>query len=784
MLSRLHTSQYSYLLKEAALFIVLSLLIILNGSTSGLIEPTLQKELAVLITLPALAWVLSGQRAATPAGKALLVWVVIYSITVAFSVDPRRSFTQMELMSISIFLFALSADLVARGWQKELLIKVLLMVGTVVMLFGWLEALLWYLRWLQNAPGEWIPDIIYRPSSANVIAMFMNLMLMLSLARLLVTRRRLSAAILSVLALSAAGLLYLTSSRGGWLGSAAGLAMIALLSFRRYTGMVQKGWAYLRSHPALLGGLTAVLLLAASVGGVFLYRRTIHPSHGPLLDSRSEYWPPAWQTFLNHPLVGTGPLTYAAAFLGANSVPPKFLYVHAHGTPFNILAEMGLLGFLGMTLLVVNIILLLVRRLSFASGDDWGVVAGAAAALAATAVHSLFDGFHTEPIGLWVLVIALGAALGLPAKPAAARPWRFCNAWSLLLVLALWVEVWMAAPLHTGVALANSNQWEAAAASFSEAVTRDPASLINLQQRALANSMLAQKGSPEALTQAIQDFEVVVQREPSWPLNHADLGALYLSEGRVIDGVGQMAEAFRRAPDCGWCALNLGAAQEQAGESSAALESYQKALDLGQPDDAYFWRNTPLRSKALDAWLVKHPSKPLLDYAELVLEKKADSSNLKVYLKLIDLDLRENRLDEASALIQESFLAFSLVPQDQLERDWLAAELLARQGHLDEAVQQGQQVIDLYQMQGPYGPGSLGQLYYAPLLFRRPAMALELAPQVFLIALPNSWGARISSLADWYDQEGKPQQAADLRKQLQALIPDWSPAVERLYLQP
>ncbi len=784
MFSRLHASQYSYLLKEAALFIVLSLLIILNGSTNGLIDPTLQKELAVLITLPALAWVISGQRAATPAGKALLVWVVIYSITVAFSIDPRRSFTQMELMSISIFLFALSADLVARGWQKELLIKVLLMVGSVVMLFGWLEALLWYLRWLQNSPGAWIPDIIYRPGSANVIAMFMNLMLMLSVARLLATRRRLSAAILSMLALSAAGLLYLTSSRGGWLGSAVGLAVIALLSFRRYTNTVRKGWAFLRSHPVLLGVLAVVLLLAVSAGGVFLFRRTIHPSHGPLLDSRSEYWPPAWQTFLNHPLVGTGPLTYAAAFLGVNSVPPKFLYIHAHGTPFNILAEMGLLGFLGMTLLVVSILLLLMRRLSSASGEDWGVVAGATAALAATAVHSLFDGFHTEPIGLWVLVIALGAALGLPVKPAAARAWRFRNAWSLLLVLALWVEIWMAAPLHEGVALANSNQWEAAAASFTEAAARDPLSLIDLQQMALANSMLAQKGSPEALTRAVQDFEVVVQREPSWPLHHANLGALYLSQGRVIDAVGQMAEAFRRAPDCGWCALNLGAAQEQAGEAPEALESYQKALDLGQPDDAYFWRSTPVRSKALEAWMVKHPSPPLPDHAELVSEKEANSSDLRAYLNLIELDLRENRLDEAAALTQQASLAFSLVQQDQLERDWLASELLARQGHLNEAVQHGQQVIDLYQMQGPYGPGSLGQLSYAPLLFRRPAMALELAPQVILIVLPDQWGARLSSLADWYDQLGKPQQAADLRKQLLALIPDWSPAMDRLYSQP
>lgn len=145
---------YRYLLMEAALFLGLSFLLILNGSTVDMIQPALQIGVAVLVTCTALIWVVMGQRSATPSGKALLVWTVIYLIVLAFSIDPRRSLSQMELMALSVFLFALSADLVARGWPRELLVKVFLMVGGVVVLLGFLEAALWYVSWLQAVPDS------------------------------------------------------------------------------------------------------------------------------------------------------------------------------------------------------------------------------------------------------------------------------------------------------------------------------------------------------------------------------------------------------------------------------------------------------------------------------------------------------------------------------------------------------------------------------------------------------------------------------------------------------
>ena len=760
----------AYLFQETVLFLGMVFLLILNSSTNDFINADLQKGLALGITLAVVVWIAVGQCASQPVGKALLLWVAIYLVVVFFSLDPRRSASQMVLMSISVLLFSLSADLAARGWPRELFIKTLLMVGSVVILFGLLEAGLWYARWLQSAPGQWIPDVVYRPGNANVIAMFLNLMVMLAGARLLVTRGWLGRAALLVLIVPALWLLFLTSSRGGWLGTAAGLSVLAGLAL--VTGQLdwRKGWLFLRARPALLGVLLVAMLVGAGIVGVFLYQRTLHPSHGPISMARTDYWPPAWEAFLRSPLVGNGQFTYSNAFIRHNSAPPWPLFIHSHGTPFNLLAEMGLAGAVGLALLVGSILIGLWKHLRVAEGADRGVLMGVLAAVAASAVHSLFDCFHTETIGLWSLCIVMGAALGRPgSKP---RLGRLQNAWALLVVVGLWAELWMAAPLHNGVRLANSGRWDDAAEVFNQAVERDPASVIAYQQRALGSSVLAERNQPGALQQAVADLEQVVQREPGWALNHANLGALYLAQNRPQEAVRSLEKSLQRAPRCGLCALNLGIAREASGDPAGSAQAYQQALQLGQPVQAYFWRSSAPRRLAQSAWVEQHPLLAA-NASDLAAAMKENPSSAGPYLQLAALDLKANRLAAAQDLLDRAALAYLDLPETQLERDWLVVELLARQGNLAQAVAQGSGVIASYRMMGLYGPGSLGQLYYAPLMFRRPAMALELTPQLARIELPDAWGQRLAMLIDWAERGGNKALAEQMRAELNLLIPDF-----------
>ena len=71
-------------------------------------------------------------------------------------------------------------------------------------------------------------------------------------------------------------------------------------------------------------------------------------------------------------------------------------------------------------------------------------------------------------------------------------------------------------------------------------------------------------------------------------------------------------------------------------------------------------------------------------------------------------------------------------------------------------------------MQRIGGPNTFGQLYYASLMCRRPAMAVELAT----ITLPDRWGQRMLQLGQWYAGLGEVDKAYSTYCELQKEIPD------------
>ena len=123
--------------------------------------------------------------------------------------------------------------------------------------------------------------------------------------------------------------------------------------------------------------------------------------------------------------------------------------------------------------------------------------------------------------------------------------------------------------------------------------------------------------------------------------------------------------------------------------------------------------------------------------------------------------------------MKDADLAYFNTPADLSEVRWVEAELAASQGKLDEAVQLGQFALGSYQMQGILGPGSFGQLYYGPLMFRRPSIAMELVPQLQTITTPDLWGGRMAQLIGWYQALGDTDHANQLKSELAVQIPDF-----------
>ena len=779
-----------YLLKEALLILAGSFFLILDTANSDLTNFPVLLASAVLITLIGVAWFIFGRKTSLLLQLPLGLWLCYLPISLLTSTDPARSWSEMGMLLLVIFFFLLAADLAAWGWPGELIIKAILIAGAIAVAFAWVGVLQWYLQWLQAAPGEWLPTISYRLSAPNVQAWDFNPIVMLAGARLLYTRNKPGRIALILLLAATLGLIFLSSSRAGWLGTAAGLlCLVALYLWKRKLDW-KAVWAKASSKPWLMGLAGAALIAVVAMGSWLLIRQATQPTHGALLESRSEYWGPALQAFLSHPFFGVGLNTFSNTLMATYSTPPFGIYLHAHSIPLTVLSTTGLVGFV----IFIAVLMLggraLYRRLRIADGVNWPIVVGVTAALAAAAVHGLFDCFVGKSSGTWVLALALGTVLGLPAmtEPGSSMTggwhpmtgkWAERPFWLLLPLLVVWGWVWVNEPVSRGVTAADAGNWRTAAADFQTALQRAPYQGGVAQQLGLADVHLAVVMQPEKIMSAASYFSDAGQNE-NWALNYLNLAATEAQVGAFSEAEGNMNQAVLLAPDDALVQLNYGCLEEQMGGSSVAALAYWRVLTL-EPDwvDAYFWRSSPLRVNIYDQWVSQHPAKATPGLDELQAAVKESPDEAEPYIELAAAELTAGKTDEAYHLLLQSDLAYTSDDSQRLESMWLQAQILAGRGQLSQATQLAESALDGYRTQGIGGPGSQQGIIYTQMVWRIPAVNEELAPGVVTITLPDRWGPRMEQLAGWYRQLGNTARADQIMAELYSDIPDYQPPVQQ-----
>ncbi|MPZ14451.1 MAG: hypothetical protein GEU73_08510 [Chloroflexi bacterium] len=199
-----------------------------------------------------------------------------------------------------------------------------------------------------------------------------------------------------------------TLSRGGWLGSAAGLAVMALL----WSAATRRALMFAIAGVAVAVVVASVgvlpLALIERVGVVFEYFRVfdvrtvaVTPTNFALVE-RMAHWQAAWTMAMDHPLIGVGPGNYEAAYPSyavGQWVEPLG---HAHNYYLNTFAEMGVIG---LTLLLAFMATIFVR---IATG-----IARAGASLARVWPNETASDDRRDMLRRAALVGALGGALTL-----------------------------------------------------------------------------------------------------------------------------------------------------------------------------------------------------------------------------------------------------------------------------------------------------------------------------------------------------------------------------------
>jgi tetratricopeptide (TPR) repeat protein len=607
------------------------------------------------------------------------------------------------------------------------------LAGLVIVGIGLGQVIAFWRDWL--ALGLW-PQVSFRVAAPNPTAAVTNFVWPLLVAELVETRRR-WLKLLAGIALGAAAVVMLyTSSRGGWLGMAAGVLILGVRYRRAVWGLGRRVLA----HPAwralvVVGGVVGVGVVAAVVA-----RQWQHSSHGgTLAQARGPFWDVAWDEFLRSPLTGRGLFTFASAYFPVASVPPGLIYNQAHGLVFNLLAETGLIGLAAFGYAGLRLARTLRLSARNASGDEaWQ--AAAVAGLGATLVHGMFETPYVNPP-----VMALIALMAAMVSPVVGRGWR--NGLLLIPVaaLGLW-GIWAYHPLHRGIELGDAGDWEGAARQFDEATRRDPLSTWARLQAAYAAH---RAGRP---ARAIELYQAALPREPGYSLNWANLAAAQWAVGDPSAALDSLARARSLAPQA-----ELYAATEQAWRGQPRSLPIDSSGELrGQPES-----HTPTDADLLDARIAQAAGGRLevraLEAERALLaaafeDRQATDTQV---LQLADLEVARGEVARAEYLLS---YAMAMRGDDALRLDFVRGDLAAARGDLSAAARHYALAWRALSQPDTYGPGT----NYAWLVFVRESLRANVAPGLRAPPHPPAVVERLRTLMSWYHALGESDRAREL----------------------
>lgn len=351
------------------------------GIAMCLFRPLLRPELRVL-QIPA-------------GGLPALAFLAYSALLIPGAAVPYEA--RMEMLRIGSYVGAYWAwtELAARRKRWRILIGLVLFGVT---LLGWYAL-------IQHMHGSRMVLNLERPEQygwrasgtyfcpnhfANLIALILPFALVLLFLRSAGLPLRLLSGYSLLLLLP---VLYLTESRSGWLGAAAGLGLTAsLMALRR---SIRRFLVILVLIPILVALLAAALwVVSPRVRARLEGARLEHPDSA--VAARFMVWGDTLPLIAERPVLGHGPGSYQWVYPRFRRHVMPYLINYAHNEYLQAVAEYGLVG-LGLAgLAIVWGLGMLLRGLRTVQRDkDAYFIAALCGSVAAGAVHALFDfNFH------------------------------------------------------------------------------------------------------------------------------------------------------------------------------------------------------------------------------------------------------------------------------------------------------------------------------------------------------------------------------------------------------
>lgn len=402
--------------------------------------------IGVLLFAAGAYWVLltlsdeRGESGFTPIHLLLLLYWAIATVATAFSPVKAAALTGWLKLTLYLLLFALMARVLRSHRLRSILITVFLLITQIVSVYGirqWFFGAEALATWTDpTSPSAGMTRVYSYLGNPNLLAAYLITAVAFSIAAVFAWRGWLPKLLGVTMVVTNAACLFMTGSRGGWIGFVvAGYALLVLMVYW-WTPRLPSKWQRW-ALPGVLGGSAAFLLLAVLL--IEPVRLRVATMFVGREDSSNNFRINVWEAVLemiqDRPILGIGPGNSAFNKIYPLYMRPKYTALSAYSVLLEITVETGLIGltvFLWLLFVAINQgWRQLVALRDIANPQGYWLMA-AVASLLGVMGHGFFDTvwYRPEVNTLWWLAMAVIASFysvlqrssSSPAPSAAFNP--------------------------------------------------------------------------------------------------------------------------------------------------------------------------------------------------------------------------------------------------------------------------------------------------------------------------------------------------------------------------
>jgi len=385
-----------------------------RGSVQGWAVTTIQMVTLLALTAFLIEKCLTGtwEWIKTPLDLPLLTLLILVILSAVFSVHRQASLWATVMLMNYLIIFYLVIHTVRTRNQFKHLVYLIIGVATFLAVFGLFK------KFGINPFPFWdYGDLKYNPDHLsstyghyNHLAGYMEMVIPLILGLFLLGYRRGKLFTLCYLTLLILTALILSLSRGGWIGTLAGLTFMAvvLLTNRYFTGR--------KLIVALAGGFIVVVFVALASTPVVERINTLDQKTGiPNLQARMKVWDGVVEMIGDYPLLGTGPGTFATVFTQHQPPGLSSRFTMAHNDYLHFISEVGFPLIAVMIWMIIALYRKGFRKMQHPSRLVRGITIGTMSGITALIVHSIGDfNLHIPANALLFTVLVALIAAPLP----------------------------------------------------------------------------------------------------------------------------------------------------------------------------------------------------------------------------------------------------------------------------------------------------------------------------------------------------------------------------------